>query len=76
MHHLLKHINQDIFLIEAISFVYETFYTVTQGYPSFGLHIFVGTCFAFFLYIYLSILVSLILEHYTRECEFGNFDKI
>ena len=25
---------------------------------------------------FLSLLVSLILEHYTRECEFGNFDKI
>ena len=25
---------------------------------------------------FLSILVSLILEHYTRECEFGNFDEI
>ena len=28
------------------------------------------------LSIYLSLLVSLILEHYTRECKFGNFDKI
>ena len=27
--------------------------------------------------IYLSIFTgSLIYEHYTRECEFGNFDKI
>ena len=25
---------------------------------------------------FLSILVSLILEHYTREREFGNFDEI
>ena len=25
---------------------------------------------------FLSLLVSFILEHYTRECEFGNFDKI
>ena len=31
---------------------------------------------SFFLSFYLSLLVSLILEHYTRECEFGNFDKI
>ena len=30
----------------------------------------------FFLSFFLSLLVSLILEHYTRECEFGNFDKI
>ena len=31
----------------------------------------------FFLSIFfLSLLVSLILEHYTRECEFGTFDKI
>ena len=29
------------------------------------------------LSIYLSIFTgSLIYEHYTRECEFGNFDKI
>ena len=26
--------------------------------------------------LFLSILVSLILENYTRECEFGNFDKM
>ena len=30
----------------------------------------------FFLSFFLSFLVSFILEHYTRECEFGNFDKI
>ena len=30
-----------------------------------------------YLSIYLSIFTgSLIYEHYTRECEFGNFDKI
>ena len=29
------------------------------------------------IYLYLSIFTgSLIYEHYTRECEFGNFDKI
>ena len=30
----------------------------------------------FLLSLFLSLLVSLKLEHYTRECEFGNFDKI
>ena len=29
-----------------------------------------------FLSLFLSLLVSLKLEHYTRECEFRNFDKI
>ena len=28
------------------------------------------------LSFFLSLLVSLKLEHYSRECEFGNFDKI
>ena len=33
--------------------------------------------FACFLSFFLSIFTgSLIYEHYTRECEFGNFDKI
>ena len=27
-------------------------------------------------HFFLSLLVSLKLEHYTRECEFGNFDEI
>ena len=30
-------------------------------------------CHSFFLSIFTG---SLIHEHYTRECEFGNFDKI
>ena len=30
----------------------------------------------FFPSFFLSLLVLLILEHYTRECEFGNFDKM
>ena len=30
----------------------------------------------FHLSFFLSLLVSLILEHYTRECESSNFDKI
>ena len=35
------------------------------------------TIITFFLSFFLSIFTgSLIHEHYTRECEFGNFDKI
>ena len=35
-----------------------------------------GPLISFFLF-YLSIFTgSLIYEHYTRECQFGNFDKI
>ena len=28
------------------------------------------------LFVLVTLLVSLILEHYTRKCDFGNFDKI
>ena len=31
---------------------------------------------SFFFSFFLSLLGSLIIEHYTRACEFGNFDKI
>ena len=71
MHHLLKHINQD--LTRRLSKDKGSTRLEDTQIPYI-------ICIEFAwkkLSIYLSIFTgSLIYEHYTRECEFGNFDKI